>query len=207
MVPESAVLWTPRATARKARGEKGLRLRHRWHLPGSAGTGVQPAAREPAKTHTIQWPGRGTIPESSGTGRRDLLTNGSINNGAPGNIRRALSSGADAQKVVIVNGSPDILELFESVLEAGRYDIVFVESTAHAYSQIKRVQPNLVILCVRIDDLETFQVLSMLKIDDETRNIPILTYTADVEGSETEEESEETTDVEMFAPAPALRMN
>ena len=40
----------------------------------------------------------------------------------------------------------------ENVLEAGHYDVVFVESSAHAYSQIKRVQPNLVILCVRIDD-------------------------------------------------------
>ena len=47
-----------------------------------------------------------------------------------------------AQKVVIVNGTPEILELLETVLEAGHYDVVFVESNAHAYSQIKRVQPT-----------------------------------------------------------------
>ena len=57
-----------------------------------------------------------------------------------------------AQKVVIVNGTPEILDLLETVLDAGHYDVVFVESSEHAYSQIKRVQPNLVILCVRIDD-------------------------------------------------------
>ena len=102
-----------------------------------------------------------------------------------------MSTAAGTQKVVIVNGSPQILELLENVLEAGRYDIVFVESSEHAYSQIKRVQPNLVILCVQIDAMDTFQVLSMLKLDDETRNIPILTYTADVEGQETDEESED----------------
>ena len=78
------------------------------------------------------------------------------------------------QKVVIINGSAAVLELLETVLDAGHYDVVFVESTAHAYSQIKRVQPNLVILCLQIDDVVGFQVLSMLKLDEETRAIPVL---------------------------------
>ena len=77
-----------------------------------------------------------------------------------------------AQKVVIVNGTPEILGLLETVLDAGHYDVVFVESNAHAYSQIKRVQPDLVILCVRIDDMDGFQVLSMLKLDEDTRAHP-----------------------------------
>src|SRR5438128_12447869 len=110
-----------------------------------------------------------------------------------------------AQKVVIVNGSSQILDLLETVLDAGHYDVVFVESSAHAYSQIKRVQPNLVILCVRIEDPDGFQVLSMLKLDDDTREIPILTYTTEYEGQETEEEVAEPSDAEMFASKAALR--
>src|SRR5256714_13312441 len=101
-----------------------------------------------------------------------------------------------AQKVVIVNGSSEILELLETVLDAGHYDVVFVESSAHAYSQIKRVQPNLVILCVRIDDADGFQVLSMLKLDRETRDIPVLTYTTENEGQESDEEVAEPSDTE-----------
>src|SRR5438445_7467711 len=111
-----------------------------------------------------------------------------------------------AQKVVIVNGSAEILDVLETALDAGHYDLVFVESSEHAYSQIKRVQPNLVILCVRIEDLDGFQVLSMLKLDDETRAIPVLTYTTEYEGQETEEEVADPADAEMFAPKPALRM-
>jgi CheY-like chemotaxis protein len=113
------------------------------------------------------------------------------------------------QKVVIVNGSTEILELLESVLEAGHYDIVFVESSAHAYSQIKRVKPNLVILCVRIEDLDGFQVLSMLKLDEETRSIPVLTYTTEYEGQEAEEEAaeEERSETEILVAKPAIRMN
>src|SRR4029079_2829115 len=89
-----------------------------------------------------------------------------------------------AQKVVIVNGSPEILDMLETVLDAGHYDVVFVESSAHAYSQIKRVQPHLAILCVRIDDADGFQVLSMLKLDAETREIPVLTYTSEHSGDD-----------------------
>ena len=112
-----------------------------------------------------------------------------------------------AQKVVIVNGNAEILELLETVLDAGHYDVVFVESNAHAYSQIKRVQPNLVILCVCIDDLDGFQVLSMLKLDEATRDIPVLTYTTEYEGQESEAELPEPSDSEMFAPQPTMWMN
>ncbi len=106
------------------------------------------------------------------------------------------------QKVVIINGSAAILDMVETALDAGHYDVVFVESNRHAYSQIKRVQPNLVILCLNVDDMDGFRVLSMIKLDEETRSIPVLTYTTQQE-TEPDEESEEEpseTDV-MFATA------
>ena len=111
------------------------------------------------------------------------------------------------QKVVIVNGTTDMLELVETALDAGHYDVVFVESSAHAYSQIKRVQPNLVILCMRIEDAAGFRVLSMLKLDNETRDIPVLTYTTEFEGQQTEYEAPEPTDAERASALSALRMN
>lgn len=111
------------------------------------------------------------------------------------------------QKVVIVNGSADILELLETTLDAGHYDVVFVESNEHAYSQIKRVLPQLVILCVRIDDLDGFQVLSMLKLDEETRAIPVLTYTTEDELPPAEEETAEPDETPMFGPRPVELMN
>jgi CheY-like chemotaxis protein len=95
-----------------------------------------------------------------------------------------------------------MLEMLETVLDAGHYDVVFVESSEHAYSQIKRVQPNLVILCVRIEDGDGFQVLSMLKLDAATRDIPVLTYTTE-ETEESEEEVAEPSESEMFAGAKA----
>jgi len=113
-----------------------------------------------------------------------------------------------AQKVVIVNGNAEILNLLETVLDAGHYDVVFVAPSAHAYSQIKRVQPNLVILCIRIDNPDGFQVLSMLKLDAATRDIPVLTYTTEYEGDEPDDEVlEEPAGNEIFTPKPAVWMN
>jgi PleD family two-component response regulator len=111
------------------------------------------------------------------------------------------------QKVVIINGSAEILELLETVLDAGHYDVVFVESSAHAYSQIKRVQPDLVILCDRMEDGDGLQVLSKLKLDDSTRAIPVLTYTTEGDAEELADDAPEPSDSEMFAPKPAVWMN
>ena len=116
---------------------------------------------------------------------------------------RLQQAATTTQKVVIVNGSPEMLEMLETVLDAGHYDVVFVESSEHAYSQIKRVQPNLVILCVRIEEADGFQVLSMLKLDDETRAIPVLTYTTEYDGPEATEETAEPSESEMFAASKA----
>ena len=113
------------------------------------------------------------------------------------------------QKVVIVNGNAEVLELLETVLDAGHYDVVFVESSQHAYSQIKRVQPHLVILCVRIEDADGFQVLSMLKLDEETRSIPVVTYTMESDGDDAEEDADaEPSESELFvSKPPAVWMN
>ena len=114
------------------------------------------------------------------------------------------------QKVAIINGTADVLALIDTALSSGHYDVVFVESSDHAYSQIKRVQPQLVILCVRIEDRGAFQVLSMLKLDPETRDIPVLTYATAFEGpgaNVADDAEPEPSEPEIFAAKPAVSMN
>ena len=119
---------------------------------------------------------------------------------------QSTSMGPALQKVVVVSKYPQMTDVLETVLDAGQYDVVFVESTEHAYSQIKRVAPDLVIVCLEIDDLAGFQVLSMLKLDGETRRIPIVTCAA---GGEVEEPSEDAPEPEegVFMQRPAVSMN
>ena len=119
-------------------------------------------------------------------------------------------SATQVQKVVVVNGNTEVLGMLETVLDAGRYDMVFVESSDRAYTQIKKVVPNLVILCTRIEELDGFQLLTMLKLDQATKDIPILTYTTEYEGQDFDSAiSQLAEDEEEFLPTqrPALRMN
>jgi len=117
----------------------------------------------------------------------------------------------ETQQVVIINGNAEILESLQTMLDAGHYDVIFVESTAHAYSHIKRVQPDLVILCVHMDDAAGVNVLSMLQLDPLTRDIPVLTYTTPgtveaVEEEEDDQDDERSTST-LFVSKPAAWMN
>lgn len=118
---------------------------------------------------------------------------------------------APVQKVVVVDGGAEVLGMLEAVLDAGRYDMVFVESSDHAYSQIRRVVPNLVIVCASLERPEAFQLLTMLKLDAETREIPVLTYTKEIAERRFEDAvsrpAEDDDDLLPTRPAPALRMN
>src|SRR5438874_10825529 len=107
-----------------------------------------------------------------------------LTNGPTTESLHRTAAATTAQKVVIVNASAEILELLETVLDAGHYDAVFVESSEHAYSQIKRVQPNLVILCVRIDAADGLQAFSVLKLAAETPTTTSLTYTTESHSDE-----------------------
>ena len=114
------------------------------------------------------------------------------------------------QKVVVVDGNAEVLGMLEAVLDAGRYDMVFVESSGNAYTQIKKVLPNLVIVCARIEHLEAFQLLTMLKLDSETSDIPVLTYTTEFEGQDPDSAIAQMADEEeepQFTSRPALPMN
>jgi CheY-like chemotaxis protein len=88
-----------------------------------------------------------------------------------------VSTGPVLQKVVVVSKHEQMNEVLETVLDAGHYHVIFVESTAHAYSQVRRVAPDLVIVCLDIDEEDGFRVLSMLKLDSVTRTIPVVTCT------------------------------
>jgi two-component system phosphate regulon response regulator PhoB len=113
------------------------------------------------------------------------------------------------QRVVVVNGNTDVMELLEGMLDAGRYDMVFVESSERAYTRIKQTRPNLIILCTRIDRLDGFQLLTMLKLDTDTCDIPVLTYTTEQDGQDFDTALTllATDEDDMFPPRPPIRMN
>jgi CheY-like chemotaxis protein len=94
---------------------------------------------------------------------------------------RPTTAGCRGQQAVSTNG------LLETVLDAGQYDVVFVESTEHAQPyQAIDAAPD---YCVpRYRRLDRFQVLSMLKLDAETKDIPLVTCTSSQDDEDTPDE-------------------
>ena len=111
-----------------------------------------------------------------------------------------------SQQVVVVSKQSQLNGLLETVLDAGQYDVVFVESTEHAYSHIKRLTPHLIIVCLDIDDLDGFQVLSMLKLDDDTKFIPVVTCTTAQEEDAARGETLDPPEDVFYQPA-AMQLN
>ena len=120
--------------------------------------------------------------------------------------RTPLTARFPSQQVVVVTKQSRLSGFLETVLDAGQYDVVFVESTEHAYSHIKRLTPHLIIVCLDIDDLDGFQVLSMLKLDSDTKNIPVVTCTVTQEDEVTRDESLDPPD-DVFSDPPAMQLN
>jgi CheY-like chemotaxis protein len=89
---------------------------------------------------------------------------------------------AVSTRVVLVGGGPDVLAQAEPLLPRGAYSVEFVETYEAPYGAIRAARPDIVVLCLRIEDAEGFQLLSMLRLDPATRLIPVLTYTTRFEG-------------------------
>ena len=120
--------------------------------------------------------------------------------------RTPLAGKGTSQQVVVVSKQSQLNGLLETVLDAGQYDVVFIESTDHAYSHIKRLSPHLVIVCLDIDDIDGFQVLSMLKLDSDTKNIPVVTCTVP-QGDESANDDTFDRPDDVFEQPAAMQLN
>ena len=159
------------------------------------------------KTHGIGASMRGTIPEWFASVQRTQMLNRASAQDASANLDRCVTKPFTAQRVVIVNGDAAVLEVLETAFEAGHYHMTFLESNDGAYSHIKHIQPDLVILCLHFEDPVGFHVMSMLKLDDATRDIPVLTYTTEYERARAADDVSESWDTEILSLTPAARMN
>jgi CheY-like chemotaxis protein len=80
------------------------------------------------------------------------------------------------RSIVAVSDVPQRAELLRTLLfDLDDCDVVVVESLARAYSRIKQVGPDLVVVLFEVDDVAACQLLSMLTIDAETAGIPVMT--------------------------------
>lgn len=82
-------------------------------------------------------------------------------------------------RILVVNDTQEILELFRMLLEAEGYEVVLAGFPIQQISDIEDINPNLIILDLVFGDQKTgWQMLQMLKMKRSTASIPVLVCTA-----------------------------
>jgi CheY-like chemotaxis protein len=87
-----------------------------------------------------------------------------------------------AGRVLVVNDTQEILELFQDILEGMGYEVVLMSYAPRELDRIRQVNPDLIILDFLMGDRELlgWQLLQKLKMDRRTDSIPIVVCTAAV---------------------------
>ena len=83
--------------------------------------------------------------------------------------------------VMVVDDDGDILDMTRLVLEGGGYGVLPARSGAEALRALERSRPDLILLDVNMPDMDGWQVLRLLKVDERTNDIPVAMFSIKME--------------------------
>ena len=82
------------------------------------------------------------------------------------------------QKVLVVDDDNDIRELLVLDLEMSGYEVLTADNGFEAEQMAKEAQPDLIVLDVMMPGRTGYEVLTTLRADDRTNEIPVVMLTA-----------------------------
>ncbi|HYX48603.1 MAG TPA: response regulator [Ktedonobacteraceae bacterium] len=85
-----------------------------------------------------------------------------------------------AARILVVNDTQEILELFRTFLEEEEgYEVILAGTPVQQIKEVESIQPDLIILDLVFGDEKTgLQMLQMLKMQRSTSTIPVIICTA-----------------------------
>jgi DNA-binding response OmpR family regulator len=78
--------------------------------------------------------------------------------------------------VMVVDDDSDILDMTKIVLEEGGYRVLAMPSGAAALRALEQSRPDLILLDINMPEMDGWQVLRVLKIDERTTAIPVAMF-------------------------------
>ena len=88
---------------------------------------------------------------------------------------------AQKQLALFVGGGTDALAHVEPILSGRSYDVEFVDMDDEPYATVAALKPDIVIVNLELGSEAGFQLLTMLRLDPETAQIPVLSYVQEEE--------------------------
>ncbi|MBE0689053.1 MAG: response regulator, partial [Anaerolineae bacterium] len=87
---------------------------------------------------------------------------------------------AQRDRILIIDDEPDSVRLLHNLLaDAGKYRIFYAANGVEGVSMVARRRPDLVIVDLRMPEMDGFQVIEELRGNPETADIPIMVVTGD----------------------------
>lgn len=84
-----------------------------------------------------------------------------------------------ATRIMVINDTPEILDLFRELLEPEGYEVILYSYAPFELAEIERLQPDLIVLDFIIGQANAgWQLLQMLKMQRATSSIPVVICTA-----------------------------
>jgi two-component system phosphate regulon response regulator PhoB len=84
-------------------------------------------------------------------------------------------------KILVVDDEPDVLRMLEVVLGRHGHDVVAASSGMEGLVLAASERPDLVLLDIMMEGMDGWEVLKLLKLDERTREIPVVILSARVE--------------------------
>src|SRR5712692_9269621 len=84
------------------------------------------------------------------------------------------------KQILIIDDQSQLLSLMRRILEDEQYQVSILQNGKDAFSQMKALLPDLLILDLKLGEISGKDVLKQLKEDTITAEIPVIVYTAAV---------------------------
>jgi two-component system response regulator VicR len=83
-----------------------------------------------------------------------------------------------ANKIMVVDDEPDVVDLVKLVLESDGFDVVTAYSGKEALDKIGNEMPDLVLLDIMMPQMDGWEVYSRIRANPKTKDIPVAMLTA-----------------------------
>jgi len=77
---------------------------------------------------------------------------------------------------MVVDDDEEIVEMTRLILESGGYRVIPVLSGEEALKAVSSARPDLILLDINMPGMDGWEILKLLKVDDETQGIPVAMF-------------------------------
>lgn len=87
----------------------------------------------------------------------------------------------NAHKILVVDDEPDVLRMLQVVLSRRGHTVVTASNGMEGLVTAQGERPSLILLDIMMEGMDGWEVLKLLKLEEATRDIPVVMLSARVE--------------------------